>query len=277
MPTTISPWEEHSFWLEILEDHAIFVRDFLSPAEVQWVDYAKRYIAAFRGLRRNLAALPRDLPASAPEMIGIARQAHPLAAGYLEFEGHLQKLRLQNEVLLTTTPTYFNGTRLENQEYIRLLGYFMRGEQPVELPETALIDMWLIDQIGHSLLLDTMLDPTEVELKLRTESFLNRFRAYQAKHISIKGYLQVMPPGFGVQRRFTRELVETIDEFRRFVAQVIELFRRDEVLNRTTLRFLAHHFPETCYFLRKLAAYVPELEIEPCPLTKPYPAEELER
>lgn len=29
----------------------------------------------------------------------------------------------------------------------------------------------------------------------------------------------------------------------------ISLYQVDEVLNNTTLRFLEHHFPESCYFL----------------------------
>ncbi|MCK9858641.1 DUF2935 domain-containing protein [Paenibacillus sp. ATY16] len=47
----ISPWEEHLFWLEILDDHSIFVRDFLSPTESHWVVLAQQYSERFRYLR----------------------------------------------------------------------------------------------------------------------------------------------------------------------------------------------------------------------------------
>ncbi len=44
---TITPWQEHLFWVEILQDHAIFVDEALANEEVQWITIAKRYIGVF--------------------------------------------------------------------------------------------------------------------------------------------------------------------------------------------------------------------------------------
>jgi hypothetical protein len=43
----ISQWDEHLFWLERLQDHAYFVRDALSPAELECY-YEPRLQAPFK-------------------------------------------------------------------------------------------------------------------------------------------------------------------------------------------------------------------------------------
>lgn len=145
-----SPYEEHRFWLEILDDHAHFVRDYLSPTEGQWVRLAQQYIDAFHGLRIRLSQLnPQQLDAKAPEMVAISQSIYPVAAGYYRFEGEMQRLRILNEVNLNLTPTYLNGTLNENQEYLRLLQYYVQGRQPVPLSLTDLLDLWLEDQLGQ--------------------------------------------------------------------------------------------------------------------------------
>jgi len=52
---------------------------------------------------------------------------------------------------------------------------------------------------------------------------------------------------------------------------VVEKYKGDRILNKTTLRFLEHHFPETCYFIKKLSEFAPDLQREgtSCSLRKP--------
>lgn len=69
-----------------------------------------------------------------------------------------------------------------------------------------------------------------------------------------------MPPHFPLQIAFAREVSSTVLAFNQIVENVITLYKGKEVLNATTLRFLEHHFPESCYFLTKLSAFVPEME-----------------
>jgi len=265
----ISIYEEHEFWTEILEDHAWFLLDHLSPTETRWVELAERYIQAFRQLRERLTTLSRDLPASAPEMVAFAKAAYPVAAGYFQFEGHMQALRIKNEVNLTLSPTYFNGTLNENQEYVRQLTALQQGVAPAPLPVTSFVDIWLEDQIGHALLLRNGLDPVEQSLSQQIELFMRRFQMHQLMHHHIKGYLRFLEPLFPAHRSFLIEVSHTVVEFQQLVEQAVEEFRRDELINRTTLQFLGHHYPETCYTLRKLAAVVPEIQVGTCSLTKP--------
>ncbi|WP_394174270.1 DUF2935 domain-containing protein [Guptibacillus hwajinpoensis] len=78
-PTPLTPWQEHHFWIEILSDHAIFVRDYLSPSEHNYVNEANQFALAFDELHTQLKSLKRDEPASSDAMISFSRKAYNLA------------------------------------------------------------------------------------------------------------------------------------------------------------------------------------------------------
>ncbi|WP_179223531.1 DUF2935 domain-containing protein [Paenibacillus tyrfis] len=266
----MTAWDEHRFWIEILEDHAYFMRDYLSPAEEKWVDTAQEYIEAFRGLRERLYAVDRDLPYESPEMAEFAKAGYSTAVGYFQFEGNMQHLQVQNRVNLNLTPTFLNGTLNENQEYLRLLLYAMRAERPPELPLVDLIDLWLEDQLGHAVLARNALDPVEIPLSLKVHQVEQEFQAHIVKNKAIRGYLRFTPPLFPVQRSFAKEVSESVVVFYHLIEHILDLYRDSPLLNRATLRFLEHHLPETRYFLRKLANFnIAVFEIPDCPLTQP--------
>lgn len=267
----IPTWEEHQFWLKILDDHAHFIHDYLAPEEQQWVTIAAQYINAFSRLRERLAQLDQQLPASSEAMITLAREIYPVAFGYFQFEGHLQNLRLRNEVNLNLTPTYLNGTLNENEEYLRLLHSYVRGEEPPVLPLTQLLDLWLEDQAGHALLLANGLDPIQADIIEQATKFAQTFRFYMTKNMQMEGYLRFTQPLFPAQSLFSRQIAETVVAFNNLVFNVVSQYKRDQILSRLTLQFIEHHFPETCYFLRKLAFYLPQdFTLPECQFAKPY-------
>jgi hypothetical protein len=267
----ISLWDEHLFWLEMLQDHAYFVRDHLSPAEVQYVNTAQQYINSFGELLSLLNTIPRTAQYADPLMVEFAYKVWPVAKGYLDFEGHLQALRIDNNVALNLSPTYFNGTQIENSEYLRILTQLAEGKEPAPLPLPDLLDLWLEDQLGHAALFENMLDPIEAMTKRQAEAYISKYQLFIVQNHHMKGYLRVKEMGFARQREFVYEVGKTTIEMNRFILSMVNKFKGDQLLNKTDLRFLEHHFPETCYFLKKLSYYEPRLqpEVANCSLVKP--------
>lgn len=267
--TPLTPWQEHHFWIEILSDHAIFVRDYLSPSEHDFVNKANQFALAFEELHKQLTPLKRDEPASSNAMISFSHNAYHLARAYFNFEGKIQRLRIRNEININLSPSYFNGTLDENQEYLRQLTFYIEGKVPPPLSLLDLMDLWLTDQVGHSSLLIDILDPIEVELIAKAQSIQNQFRVYISKNRAMRGFLRFTPSGFRAQQRFADEVAHSIQNLNSLVEEVMSLYEVDEVLNNTTLRFLEHHFPESCYFLVHLSQYAPSIPSPSCSLTKP--------
>jgi hypothetical protein len=262
-----TPWEEHYFWVNILLDHAIFVRDYLSPVEVSLVEEAVTFIGRFSEVRNRLEKIQKNSNVNSHSMVEFSKLSAQVSYDYYRFEGKVLNLQLNNQILINITPTYFNGTLNENGEYLRILQYYMNGTDYPPLSLVDLLDLWLEDQIGHAALLNRALDGIELILKERVDTLSKLFSAHMLKNDAIKGYLRFMPPHFPVQIAFAREVTETVLAFNQLVEHVIKLYKGKEVLNATTLRFLEHHFPELCYFLTKLSAFVPDMETPQCSLT----------
>lgn len=268
---SITTWEEHAFWIAILQDHAIFVLEGLAPYEKQWIAAADQYIQAFGGLLHKLNNLPKDEDVNSERMIQLAKEIWPVAKGYYDFEGSLQRHRINNEVQISLSPTYFNGTLNENQEYLRQLSYYVQGQPAPVLSVVELLDLWLEDQLGHAILLRNMLDPIEIDLIHRLDGYSQKFESFMIQNREMKSYLRFTPPGFRRQQLMAHEVGVTVLEMNSFISMVVTRFKNAEVFNKTNLRFLEHHFPETCYFLISLSAYVPELRevASNCSLKKP--------
>lgn len=265
-----SPWEEHWFWVNMLRDHAIFVRDYLSPIEEELVGKAKDFIMRFTRLRQQLEQISKDSPINSQVLMKFSKQSAQESFDYYRFEGHILNLRLNNQVNINITPTYFNGTLNENAEYLRILQYYMNGTNYPPLPLVDLLDLWLEDQLGHTALLKRSIDGVELLLLERLNTLSQLFSAHILKNEAMKGYLRFSSPHFPAQISFAREVSNSALAFNQLVEYVIKLYKGKEVLNATTLRFLEHHFPESCYFLHKLSAYVPEMQEPACSMSSFY-------
>lgn len=267
----ISIWEEHFFWLEILQDHAYFVRDYLSPSELDHVHVAQQYIHLFGNLLGMLNEINISTKATDKASIQFSERVWPVAKGYFEFEGKLQALRVDNKVNLNLSPTYLNGTLAENQEYLRLLSYWVKGKDPAPLPLVELMDLWLEDQLGHVLLFENILDPIEMNTMRQTEEYISKYQMFIVQNRHLRGYLRFKEPGFARQKQFAHEVGLTTIAMNQFIYEMVIKYKENRILNKTNLRFLEHHFPETCYFIKKLSDYAPELQetASKCPLKKP--------
>ncbi|WP_079508947.1 DUF2935 domain-containing protein [Mesobacillus jeotgali] len=267
----ISLWDEHKFWLEMLQDHAYFVRDALSPVEKEYVEQAVKFIDLYDDLIERLQRIPPSADFTDSRMIDFAKRAWTVAKTYLDFEGTLQALRIDNKINLNLSPTYLNGTLSENLEYLRILKYLIYGQEPVRLSAAEVMDLWLEDQLGHAVLFENLLDPIEVEANTAIQAYKRRFQLFIVQNHHLKNYMRVKEPGFTRQQEFIYEVGKTTLEMNQFIRNMVEKYKRNMLLNKTNLRFLEHHFPETCYFLVQLSIYEPRLrsEINNCSLSKP--------
>jgi hypothetical protein len=93
----ISVWQEHLFWLEILQDHAVFIRDHMPAGRAWFIGEAERYVQAFAVLIWELGQLDPSAGVKDERMITFAQRAWPAAYGYFRFEGDVQRRRVENE------------------------------------------------------------------------------------------------------------------------------------------------------------------------------------
>lgn len=255
---------DQSFWLQVMEEHAAFIYDHLSPRETARARQAEGFVEAYGRLRRIAEQAQTGLsPDFAREALALSSQFHAYKVG-------IMGERLNNSIVFNLTPAFMNGIIMELEEYMRLLAPLTRGEAPP--PENVFHHMflWLPDQIGHAALLLKDLDLTEREMSRKAELFQTTFTGLYLNTVQAAGYARATPAEVPFLEKLVADTAEQVKAFYAVVQQAAALYEADRLLNRATLTFLTHHFGESEYFLRKLgesmpavAAARPELFVPP--------------
>lgn len=249
--------DEQHFWLANLRDHASSMRDHLSPVEQEWLELAEQYKEIFEQLLEETRWLFSNHQEGAYDPIQLSRRAQAAAYGYFRFEGHMQHLRLQHLVDLHMSPTTLNSTLNENQEYLRLLYYWSRGEDAPPLPLADLTGLWLESHLDHASQLSRYLDEAEQAHIQQASQFKHQLQGMLAKNAAIRGYLRFSPPGFPLQCWFAIEIAQLIHRFADYLTELTQLHKQGRLLSNCTAHSLSHPLSESRYFLTKLSAYVP--------------------
>lgn len=243
---------EHQFWLKILEEHALFIYDHLSPREREQVRQAEAFVLAYQQLQRRV---PPD--GAAQQSFG--QEALEVSQRFWSYKVKLLGERIHNTVVLNLTPAFFNGIIMELEEYIRLLLPLAQGKQPPRGNIFHHLFLWLPDQIGHAALLFKDLDISERELSRQAQEAQTGFTGAYLTAIQMQGFTRAEGEQFPVLDRFVADVATAVQGFYRVVQGAVELYQSDRLLSRTTLPFLQHHFPESEYFLFKLAEAAPQV------------------
>ncbi|HWI65285.1 MAG TPA: DUF2935 domain-containing protein [Symbiobacteriaceae bacterium] len=244
---------DHAFWLQVMEEHGIFLYDHLSPRESLWIRQTTPFIDAFARLKRAAATATGPMPpAFLQEALQVSRQ-------FYTYKLALMKQRINNEVVLNFTPAFLNGVISELEEYLRLLTPLAEGQEPAPVTPFHHIYLWLPDQIGHASLLAKDLDLLDREITRETVQYQTAFTEDYLGFIQLAGYARAMGTDFPRLELEVEGLCTRLQAFYKVVVRALGLLRTDRLYNRTSPLFLEHHFAETAYFLRKLAESFPAL------------------
>lgn len=254
----LSVSREHRFWLEILQDHAFFLLDRIRPEEPERIAEVRRYADAFAQLSGKLDTLPEPAHAASRPWIAFAKEAHMAAAGYYKLEGSLQALLLAGHDFLDASPAFLNGTLTENQEYLRLLSFYVQGIEAPALSLWSLMEMWLDDQLYHAVMMEELLQSADCPLSRTAGSLAEEFRSHLLKNRTIHGFLRFTPPDFPEQIQFARDAAGSVVRFFRLLEEAIPRMRQLSLVPESALRMVEHHMPEASYFMRKLARWIPD-------------------
>src|SRR5579875_1657826 len=137
---------EHRFWLQILGEHARFIRDSLGPTEQQEIKRAEKFILRFDGL---LAQARQPLTQDAVHEL--TEHAYRYASKIREFKLALLRAHLvENSITLFLTPSFLNHMVSEVEEYLRLLTYLRDGRIPPPMHSMHHHMIWLHDAVFHA-------------------------------------------------------------------------------------------------------------------------------
>ncbi len=238
------------FWLQIMGDHARFIKSSLQVGDNNLVMIAANFIQLF------------------DKMLDKARQGNDIEPGgemvseittgvisFREFKQELLSDRLRNLPVTSLTPTFYNHMLNELERFLAVLTV---GTPDGAAKESVLGEhlLWSLDASGHAAALACDLDKVEYGLRSEAELFLTRFDELYIKAVELTGYCRSNPPAvLPVLEAYNVEIVKIMQDFMGYLEELKEKILRDRVLSRLSPLIPDHMYREECYYLHKIARY----------------------
>lgn len=238
---------EHRFWLQVLGDHARFIKDALAPDEAQEIQRARFYMNKFDDL---LERSRQDLPEEALRELN--REAFSRAQDIRNFKLHLLRRHLTGRIGLHLPPTFLNHMVNEVEEYLRILGSLVAGQPAPLFDELHHHLVWLQDAFGHAAAIAGELDPVEKPLIQNAQHFEVHFLDFYLKAVELAGYMRTNIKEFPALERFHREVELEMVLFKGFLRELEEMGLTREALGVLSPLMADHMAREECYYLTKL-------------------------
>lgn len=117
----VSIREEHEFWLTLLVRHCDYILASLAPHEKAWQATARQYRFRFNHLLNSLPFI-----GNSDQLMKAAQEIFPIAYRFYLFQYQFEILKRMQKISLNKNVSPFNNMLLENNEYIRLLSFYVK-------------------------------------------------------------------------------------------------------------------------------------------------------
>lgn len=255
---------EHSFWLQILGDHARFIFQSFPANERAYWQQAQYFIQQFD----QLLASVRTAGSDSSKLKEITQSAYQQALQLREFKLHILRRQLVGTLKFNLSPTFVNHMVNELDEYLRILRYLSQQQVPPLVSPVHHHLLWLLDASGHAGTIEADLDLVEHTLKKRSHKFTVQFDHFYLKAVEMAGYLRANLSRFPALSRFNRQVKLEMLVFQEFLQELEEMELKNEDLSVLSPLIADHMYREECYYLLKLSE-VTELSPPDCNPAKP--------
>ncbi|GAA0454259.1 DUF2935 domain-containing protein [Alkalibacillus silvisoli] len=238
---------EHLFWLQVLGDHAIFIRDSLSPTEEEDIQIAEQLIERFNEL------IDRSRRLREGQVIPFTHEAAEATERMQSYKLSIITRQLVGDISIHLSPTFLNHMVNELQEYQHVMKYLSEGQSPPIFHELHHHLVWLLDASGHAGAINDELDAVENRLKEKSDDFKKHFDQFYIKAVELTGYLRTNVESFPALDRFNSDVEVELNLFRTFLSEIEEMELSKTVLSTFSELMADHMYREECYYLMKLA------------------------
>ncbi|WP_431800490.1 DUF2935 domain-containing protein [Halobacillus andaensis] len=253
---------EHTFWLQILGDHARFIRDALYPSETKDIHHASEYVKAFDQYLQMVRS------GETGDLQQFTKSIKDLVLQFRQFKLSLLERQLIGKIGFHLSPTFVNHMVNELEEYLLVISYLEKGEVPPVFHELHHHLLWLLDASGHAGAINDELDGVEKRLKKKSDEFTKHFEQFYLKAVELTGYLRANLETFPALSKFNNDVEVEMHLFKGFLHELEEMELSETVLGTFSALMADHMAREECYYLYKLAEST-QGEHPECDPTKP--------
>lgn len=253
---------EHQFWLQVLGDHARFLLNALSPKETYYINQTNPFIEQFDHL------LEKSYQTTSREGIAeLNQEAYDSSMKLRELKLALVYQHIMGKIDISLPPTFINHMVNEIEEYLRILGDFIKSKEP-RTNDIRLHLLWLLDGWGHASAIESDLDPTEKELIKKNREFSKIFKNLYLRTIEYNGFMRTGVFEFPALSQLNMVADEKMNDFKDHLYELMTAIEEKRVLGTIAPLMLDHMYREECYYLTKLSM-ISETGNPECDPTKP--------
>lgn len=239
---------EQRFWLQIFGDHGRFMFDALSPQETEELETSRRFVRQFDELLEKARRA-----ASASDVAELNQEAHAAVQELRTYQLHLLRRHLEGRLHMLMPPTFLDHMLNELDDYLQIASYLLAGQAPPPMSALSLHLLWLDDAEGHAATIASDVDSVEAQVQQQAQAFTRRFSELHEKSLTFIEYARTGLTDFPALHRLNDEVLATMDVFRRFLHELLQLRLDNRLLGIIPPLMLDHMEREECYYLLKLS------------------------
>lgn len=250
------------FWLQIMGDHARFIKGSLSPDQGNMVMIAVNFIETYD---RLLEKARQSSTMKEP----IFSEITQITLSLRDFKRELLAERLKNTAVTALTPTYYNHMLNELEDFLKVVTDIKVGRQSTGgiLGQHLL---WSLDAAGHAASLGSDFDKVEYQLREGARKFEQSFDRFYIKAVELTGLFRSCPPAAEpVLAAYNGEMTNQMKAFMVYLEDLQKGLLQQRVLGRLVPLIPDHMYREECYYLSKIAEHQPSLMILDCDPGRP--------
>jgi hypothetical protein len=239
---------ELKFWLQIMGDHAHFIKSSLNPEQQNSVLVADNFIRIFDKLLGKIKTSEDE-----KELNSLLSDANAAVLSLRDFKRELLSARLKNLPVTALTPTFLNHMLNELEDFLKVLMELEIGHPDGENIIGQHL-LWSLDASGHAAMIGNDLDKVEYRLRERAKDFETIFGQLYLKAVEIAGYFRSHPPSAEPALAvFNREMAGEMKKFMEFLEELKTGIIKQQVLGRLSPLQPDHMWREGSYYLHKIA------------------------
>lgn len=248
-PVEVLNLEEVRFWLRIMQEHSVFIRNGLPCDQTELISDAQGFYDAFHALYCRAEKSLND-----KKFRELVAEATALVATFRDFKRHLLELMLTCQLGGSNFPLFLDHMAREAEYFLQLLNKI--GEGKTALREAAIPlenAFWLRIMAEHAAFIVHLLDPSERRLIAEADRYVEEF-----DQLLLQGwdFVSMLNNNVGDVRSFWRFLCDvrrSVAELRDFQKMAEELIEKCRLVSIIPELLADHMRREADHFLMILS------------------------
>lgn len=239
--------DENRFWLQVMAENALLIRNRFSPEKQKEISQANLLSQLFDALyNRATQNLNND------QLTQLNSDAYSATKNIRNYILLVIRKQLTEGLYVYYKPVFLNNLVSLADKYLYILGQHMQNRQPQFVPILQDI-FWLPIFYTESRLISDSLGEFQGVLRQKADAFTTNFTLYFQTALGLQGILRTELTDFPIMKQYRIEIRELLNTFAEYTVDLINLTRNQRLPGTITLLDLDFIYRKLCYYTTQLS------------------------